>query len=137
MKMSPILHGTKYAPKMHFHEESPNLIVCSRAAEYWAFDTNFAALHNVDIAKYFIVRNTTRMNDDNGTGIHDTARRVTFHSYVLNMFVVIQGTSGAQKYCNRMRCGGTLRRPIVPPVVFSKKNSCRAQSLASLLHSQA
>ena len=30
-----------------------------------------------------------------------------------------------------------LRRPIVPPIVFSKKNSCPTQSLASLLHSQA
>ena len=30
-----------------------------------------------------------------------------------------------------------LRRPIVPPIVFSKKNSCPAQSLASPLHSQA
>ena len=30
-----------------------------------------------------------------------------------------------------------LRRPIVPPTVFSKKNSCPAQGLASLLHSQA
>ena len=62
---------------------------------------------------------------------------------------VLAASSGAQleeaiyentQMLSQQRWGGlgvVLRRPIVPLIVFSKKNSCPAQTLASLLHSQA